>query len=62
VPEFLGESCLVENVLPAVQVLLNKPDAQLAEMALTMDRLGRGSEAPGLRAAQSVLEFLGKGT
>jgi lipid-A-disaccharide synthase len=29
-------------------------------MTLTMDRLGRGGEAPGLRAARSVLEVTGR--
>ena len=38
--------------------LLNDPaarQAQLDAMDLTLDRLGKGGEAPGLRAARSVL-------
>ena len=38
--------------------LLENPDARAAQraaMALTMQRLGRGGEAPGLRAARSVM-------
>ena len=31
---------------------------QLAAMELTMQRLGEGGEAPGLRAARSVLQAL----
>jgi lipid-A-disaccharide synthase len=35
-----------------------KPEAQAAAMALTMERLGEGGEAPGLRAARAVLARL----
>ena len=58
VPEFLGEECRPEAVADAVTAMLAggpERDAQLAAMSLTMDRLGRGGEAPGLRAARSVL-------
>lgn len=61
VPEFLGARCRADLVAPALLRLL--PDgperaSQVAAMALAMDRLGRGGEPPGLRAAASVLRFL----
>ncbi|MBI1492318.1 lipid-A-disaccharide synthase [Halocynthiibacter styelae] len=55
VPEFLGESCTSGQIIPAVEALLSDPSAQKQAMSVTMERLGRGSEAPGLRAARSVL-------
>lgn len=55
VPEFLGENCTSGQIIPAVEALLSDPSAQKHAMSRTMDRLGRGSEAPGLRAARSVL-------
>ena len=55
VPEFLGENCTVEQIIPAIEILLQTPTAQKDAMSLTMERLGRGSDAPGLRAAHSVL-------
>jgi lipid-A-disaccharide synthase len=38
--------------------LLADPSRQRAAMDLTMQRLGRGGEDPGLRAARSVLSVL----
>ena len=35
-----------------------KRGAQLDAMDLTMDRLGKGGEAPGLRAARSVVQAI----
>ncbi|WP_151719258.1 lipid-A-disaccharide synthase [Gemmobacter serpentinus] len=61
VPEFLGPECRVETITPAVLDLLANGAARAAQMAamdLTMQRLGRGGEAPGLRAARSVLSVL----
>jgi lipid-A-disaccharide synthase len=55
VPEFIGDRCKAALILPAIEALLADPASQSAAMALTMDRLGRGGEAPGLRAARSVL-------
>lgn len=63
VPEFLGPACQPDRIAPAVQALLAPGAARAAQeaaMALTMDRLGRGGEAPGLRAARSVLAALGR--
>lgn len=59
VPEFIGPDCREDRIVPAVlQVLEAGAAAQHAAMRLTMERLGRGGPAPGLRAAQSVLGFL----
>jgi lipid-A-disaccharide synthase len=55
VPEFIGPDCRAEKIVPALEVLLADPSAQASAMALTMERLGKGGVAPGLRAAQSVL-------
>ena len=58
VPEFLGPACRPGPIAQALAQLMNDDDAldaQLAAMDRTMDLLGRGGEAPGLRAARSVL-------
>lgn len=61
IPEFIGENCRADLIAPAVADLLNgNALPQKAAMSLTMDRLGRGGEAPGLRAARSVLECLSR--
>ncbi|MEL7011658.1 MAG: lipid-A-disaccharide synthase [Pseudomonadota bacterium] len=58
VPELLGADCTPEKIAPAVLELLEGGGAQSAAMHLTMDRLGRGGDAPGLRAAKAVLARL----
>ncbi len=58
VPEFLGRECRPERIAEALAQVLAAPQAQQAAMALTMERLGRGGVAPGLRAARSVLAAL----
>jgi lipid-A-disaccharide synthase len=58
VPEFLGPRCTPDLIAPALLALLQNPQAQDAAMAVTMQRLGLGGEAPGLRAARSVLAHL----
>ena len=58
VPEFIGADCRAELIAPAIEAVLQAPEAQDAAMALTMQRLGQGGEAPGLRAARSVLAHL----
>jgi lipid-A-disaccharide synthase len=58
VPEFLGPACQPDTIAPAIEALLADPSAQRQAMALTMERLGKGGEAPGLRAARSVLRVL----
>lgn len=58
VPEYLGRACQPGPMSQALYRLVEEPDEraeQLAAMALTMERLGRGGEAPGLRAARSVM-------
>lgn len=58
VPEFLGRRCQPGPLAAALQTVLEDMGArkaQLDAMDLTMDRLGKGGEAPGLRAARSVL-------
>lgn len=59
VPEFLGKDCTPPALAQALRDALAAPQAQRAAMALTMQRLGQGGEAPGLRAARSVLARLG---
>ncbi|MEZ5886437.1 MAG: lipid-A-disaccharide synthase [Paracoccaceae bacterium] len=62
VPEFLGPACRSGPIADALDRLLADPaarTAQLEAMEATMDRLGRGAEAPGLRAARSVLAQVG---
>jgi lipid-A-disaccharide synthase len=59
VPEFIGSDCRAERIAPALLRLLdNGPGAQAQAMTLTMERLGRGGEGPGLRAARSALKSL----
>lgn len=60
VPEFIGRDCQPDKIAPALEALLTDPTAQAAAMALTMERLGRDGEPPGLRAARSVLRTLGR--
>jgi lipid-A-disaccharide synthase len=59
VPEFLGPDCTADRIAPALLDLLDNRHRQDAAMALTMDRLGKGGEAPGLRAARSALRATG---
>lgn len=59
VPEFLGSACQPGPLSHALQDALEDMSArkaQLDAMDLTMDRLGKGGEAPGLRAARSVVK------
>ena len=61
VPEYLGPACQPGPIANALMALIDDKEArdrQFAAMALTMDRLGAGGEAPGLRAARSVLARL----
>ncbi|MBC7738100.1 MAG: lipid-A-disaccharide synthase [Candidatus Saccharibacteria bacterium] len=58
VPEFIGLNCKPDRIAPALLSLLQSPHVQDAAMALTLQRLGQGGEAPGLRAARSVLAHL----
>ncbi|MCV6595716.1 MAG: lipid-A-disaccharide synthase [Mangrovicoccus sp.] len=58
VPEFLAENCQPKLIAPALLDLLDEPQTQREAARLTMERLGRGGEAPGLRAARAVLDGL----
>ena len=58
VPEFIGANCLPGPIAAGVLRVLEAPEAQQAAMAVTMERLGSGGEAPGLRAARAVLDGL----
>ncbi|MFT6651809.1 MAG: lipid-A-disaccharide synthase [Celeribacter sp.] len=56
VPEFLAQKCQPNEIAKALSEVLQNPDAQSAALDLTMQRLGQGGEAPGLRAARAVLD------
>ena len=58
IPEFNGQNCRPELIGPGVLKMMDDSDAQLRAMNLTMERLGRGGEPPGLRAAKAVLNRL----
>ena len=58
VPEALGADCTPGHIADLMAQVLADPSAQQAAMSLTMDRLGRGAEDPGLRAARAVLARL----
>jgi lipid-A-disaccharide synthase len=57
VPEFLGADCIPQKIAASLSHVLNTKGAeQHPALALTMERLGRGAEPPGLRAARAVLD------
>ncbi|WP_170786699.1 lipid-A-disaccharide synthase [Ruegeria lacuscaerulensis] len=56
VPECLLDDCQPDKIAEALGQVAATPDLQQQAMAETMQRLGRGGEAPGLRAARAVLE------
>ena len=58
VPEFLGKNCVPDKIARGVLAVLNNPQKQQQAMTLTMERLGRSQEPPGLRAARAVLAAL----
>lgn len=55
IPEVIGKDMTAGNVVNAMETLLADPTQQLCAMRETMQRLGRGGEDPGLRAAQAIL-------
>jgi lipid-A-disaccharide synthase len=61
VPEFIGKHCQPDAIAQAVLAVLSDPEQQQAAMQLTMARLGKGGEAPGLRAARAVLRGMQQG-
>ena len=58
VPEFIGPACKPAAIAAALTAVLHDSTQQHAAMSLTMQRLGRGGEPPGLRAARSILAHL----
>ena len=58
VPEFIGRACRAEAIAPALLEVMAAPEAQVTAMETTMQRLGEGGEAPGLRAARAVIARL----
>jgi lipid-A-disaccharide synthase len=63
VPELLLENCTPERLSSAVGQLLRDPavrEAQLAGFAEALEKLGRGSPSPSLRAADEVLAVIGR--
>jgi lipid-A-disaccharide synthase len=58
VPECNGKHCNPPEIAAALLKMLEAPGAQHDAMDLTMQRLGKGGEAPGLRAARAVLKGL----
>ncbi|MDF1872665.1 lipid-A-disaccharide synthase [Vannielia sp.] len=55
VPEFIGANCKPALIAEGLKAVIGAPEAQYEAMAVTMARLGRAEEPPGLRAARSVL-------
>ena len=61
VPEFLGPDCDPVRIARALETLLSDEAtraAQIKAMKRTMKALGKGKEAPGLRAARAVIDGL----
>ena len=58
IPEFIGSGCKPAPIASALLAVLADPTAQFVALDMTMDRLGRGGEALGLRAARAVLAHL----
>jgi len=58
VPECLMENCRPDLISQSLGQVLAAPEAQAEAMVLTMQRLGLGGEAPGVRAARAVLAGL----
>jgi lipid-A-disaccharide synthase len=59
IPEFIGKNCQPDLIAPAVLKVLDGARGQQEAMELTMQRLGRGGQRPGLRAAHAVLRGMG---
>ena len=58
VPEFIGAECVPERIAEGLLQVMNDGANQNETMRVTMQRLGQGGDAPGLRAAQAVLDGL----
>jgi len=63
VPEFLQSRCTPENLSEAVVKLLQDKEFashELADLDLATAMLGRGGEAPSIRAARAIMDFVRK--
>jgi lipid-A-disaccharide synthase len=63
VPECIQERCTPQALVDALLPLLEDGqvrDRQIADLGEACHKLGEGSLAPSLRAAQSLLEFIGR--
>ena len=58
VPECLGRDCTPDKIALALKNVMAAPQAQETAMRLTMERLGKGGQPPGLRAAHAILKRL----
>jgi lipid-A-disaccharide synthase len=61
VPEFLFERCTAAKITPEILAMLDGKSRRLEQQSTAdqaLDMLGRGGEAPGLRAAQAVLAVI----
>lgn len=58
VPEYIGQACQPDPIAHALSDVINTPTAQLNALDLTMKRLDKGGDPPGLRAARAVLSRL----
>ncbi|MCA0943038.1 lipid-A-disaccharide synthase [Salipiger pacificus] len=58
VPEYIGDDCRPGPIADAVLRVLDAPQDQTRAMQQTMELLGKGGEAPGMRAAEAVLAGL----
>ncbi len=58
VPECIGETCTPDQISTTLDAVFAERGRQLDAMETTMQRLGEGGDAPGLRAAKAVLDRL----
>lgn len=61
IPEFLGQACTAENLLPEIGALLQNDSArarQLARFDEALSALGKGGEDPAMRAARVLSNIL----
>lgn len=61
IPEFLGQDCTIENVLPEIRALLQDDAARAAQLSRfdeALAALGKGGEDPAMRAARVLNTML----
>jgi lipid-A-disaccharide synthase len=51
----MGAACRPDRIAAGLEQVQTQPQTQRLAMEVTLQRLGRGGEAPGLRAARAVL-------